>query len=201
MNSSHISVSYIEDILPESFADFSALIHHRSLSYKCESRPRPGPYAGVEWLIPTVVVVFIGKAYFESFLKEAGKDHYHLLKAGLAKLADRFIGANAPATRLIFSDGKVKEDAPKYSLVYSIYAELEDGISTKLLLQENLSADQCNDALNSFLEFVEMAHEGNLDPSSVKGLAGVRLVGRILLLSYNPCLKQLEVVNPIPRKI
>ena len=201
MSVPQLSIKYIEDIPPETFSDFSSLIQRKGLDYKCEPIPKPGPYAGIEWIIPTFVVVFIAKAYFDGFLKEAGKDHYQLLKAGLVKLSNRFIGTNVPEARLIFSEGKVKGEAPKYSSAYSVYAELEEGITVKLLLQTDFSAEQCNMALCSFLDFLQDAHDENLSPSSVKGLSDAKLVGRTLLLSYSPEFKQLEVVDPIPRRV
>jgi hypothetical protein len=195
----HIRVVHREDIPPDNFLDFADLIHQDGLDYKCEAVPKPGPYACIEWLLPTVVVVFIAKAYFDGFLKEAGKDHYQLLKTGLVKLSERFNSTNKPETKLVFTKGKAKDELPKYSLVYSVYAELEEGISVKLLLQSDFNAEQCNEALSCFLDFLQDAHEGNLSPSSVNGLANAQLVGRTLLIAYSPEFKQLEVVDPIPR--
>ncbi|MGB0443386.1 MAG: hypothetical protein ACPGFK_00925, partial [Flavobacteriaceae bacterium] len=33
----------------------------------------------IEWTIPTIIVGYILKPYFETFLKEAGKEHYKIL--------------------------------------------------------------------------------------------------------------------------
>jgi hypothetical protein len=46
----------------------------------------------VEWFIPTAIVFFVAKSYFDGFLKEAGKDHYQLLKSKLSKTAAKTMG-------------------------------------------------------------------------------------------------------------
>lgn len=196
----HIRVVHLEDIPPDNFTEFADSIQCVGLDFKCESVSKPGPYAGIEWLMPTFVVVFIAKAYFDGFLKEAGKDHYQLLKTWLAKLSEKFDRTNMPETRLVFTKGKAKNEIPKFSLNYSVYAELEEGITAKLLLNTDFTAEQCNEAISSFLDFLQDAHGGNLTPSSVNGLANAQLAGRTLLVAYSPEFKQLEVVDPIPKK-
>ena len=191
----HIRVVHRDDISPDKFTEFANSIQKVGLNFECVSVPKPGPYAGIEWLMPTFVVVFIAKSYFDGFLKEAGKDHYQLLKTGLAKLSEKFDQTSMPETKLVFSTGKAKDEIPKFLLSYSVYAELEEGITAKLLLHTDFTAEQCNEALSSFLDFLQDAHEGNLTPSSVNGLANVQLVGRTLLLAYSPEFKQLEVVD------
>jgi len=37
-------------------------------------------FMAFEWIIPTMFIVYILKPYFNSFLSEAGKDHYNILK-------------------------------------------------------------------------------------------------------------------------
>ena len=107
---------------------------------KREARPQEGAFAGLEWLLPTFIFVFIGKAYFDAFPKEAGKDHYHLLKNALAKLTARWTGPAAPKVRVYFSEGKAESPTPRYSLLYSMMAQLDDGISVKLLIQADFTA-------------------------------------------------------------
>ena len=46
-------------------------------------------YNGFEWIIPTAFAAYILKPYFDSFLSEAEKDHYKILKASLKKLIEK----------------------------------------------------------------------------------------------------------------
>ena len=201
VNAPQIGVMYVDEFPADPFEEFAAALKHPNLKLQIEPREPPGPYAGVEWLFPTAVIVFVGKAYFDAFLKEAGKDHYHLLRAAIKKLASKFIGPSAPTVRLSFSDGKVKSPHPKYSLVYSVIAEIGDGLSVKLLLEPGLAAEECNQAIDAFTGFLEALFSGTLDPASVRGLADAKPVGRLLLVAFNREDKILEVMDPIPKHV
>lgn len=199
MNKPQIGVMYVDKFPADPFEEFAAGLKHPNLNLQIEPREPPGPYAGVEWMLPTAVIIFIGKAYFDAFLKEAGKDHYHLLAGAIKKLASKFIGPSAPAVQLYFSDGKVKSAHPKYSLVYSVVAEIGDGLSVKLLLEPSLSAVECNQAIDAFTEFLDALFSGSLDPVSVRGFTDASPVGGMLLVAFNHKDKILEVMDPIPK--
>lgn len=201
MDLPHIGISCIEDLLDESIDEFSDLIRRDGLKVKSEARPEEGAAAGLEWLLPTAIFVFIGKSYFDAFLKEAGKEHYHLLKKALAKLTARWTGPAAPTVRVYFSKGKAESSIPRYSLLYSVMAQLTGRMSVKLLIQGSFTAEECNRAVNCFLEFLESFHDGTLDPASVKGLAQAKPIGRMLLLAFDAETNTLEVVDPIPKQI
>jgi len=38
------------------------------------------PYAAIEWAIPTVIITYLTKPFFEAFLSEGGKELYKLVK-------------------------------------------------------------------------------------------------------------------------
>ncbi|MGY8775714.1 hypothetical protein [Spongiibacter tropicus] len=83
----HIGVQYPKHISEGSISVFLSEIDHSGLSLAQDETEGNESYAGLEWLMPTAVMVFIAKPYFDSFLKEAGKDHYHILKNAIGKLA------------------------------------------------------------------------------------------------------------------
>ncbi|WP_154662554.1 hypothetical protein [Solimonas flava] len=202
MSTPQLGVSYVEDLPSEPFDEFVAEVQCSELDLRCEARERPGPYAGLEWLVPTAVVVFIGRAYFDAFLKEAGKDHYHILKAALKKLTKKFIGPSVPTGRIYFAGAnKVQSPVPRYSLAYSVIASLGNGLSVKLLLPPDLSAEECNSAVEVFTAFLEAGIEGTLDPTSVEGLVNAKPVGGTLLVAYSRELKKLVVEDPIPKHV
>ncbi|WP_231583338.1 hypothetical protein, partial [Luteimonas sp. FCS-9] len=60
-----VGLMYIESYEDPSFANFGRELAADGLDVRVESRPDPGPYAGVEWLLPTAVVVFLGRSYFD----------------------------------------------------------------------------------------------------------------------------------------
>lgn len=195
-----IGLLHLEAIDRSNFLVFERNIVTEGLDFRIESRPESGPYAGIEWLIPTAVVVYIGKAYFESFLREAGKDHYAILKAAILKLSSKFTGKGAPKGHIVFSKGKAESETPKYSMFYSIVADLGNGFSVKLLLRSDFDASTCNAAQEAFLQFLSDLHDGYLDPAKIRGLADTKPLGKMLLLAYEPEGQRLQVMDPFSGK-
>src|SRR5690606_24129256 len=115
------------------------------------------------------------KPYFDSFLAEAGKDHYDLLKRGVDALTRRLTGQGAPHVRHIASKGKSADDR-KFSLTYSVVAELQDGVSMKLLLQTSFTPEQASQAVALYLEVLRKFHSDELEPNDISGLRDGRLV-------------------------
>lgn len=105
-----IALAYTNRVPADALAEFRRLVEANGLGLKVERPEEDGPYAALEWLIPTALIVFIGKAYFEAFLKEMGKDHYALLKAGLKLLNSRLLGPKASAVVFVSTAGKSSED-------------------------------------------------------------------------------------------
>jgi len=193
-----IAISHINSISEETFSDFVRAISAERLKLDIESRDGGGIYAGLEWLIPTAVVVYIGKSYFDGFLKEMGKDHYALLKAGLKVLRVKLLGPEAPQMAVVSSAGKVKPNQP-YSLVYSIMAEGNGNLRFKLLLQREASELEYNEIINAFLGFLEAYHSDVSEAEFIANLEAPRASGGVVLLALNLETKTLEIIDPIPR--
>jgi hypothetical protein len=194
-----IAIAYTNRIPADTFAEFRRLVDAEGLGLQVEEREEDGPYAGLEWLIPTAVIVFIGNAYFGSFLKEMGKDHYALLKAGLKSLHSHLLGPKAPEVVVLSTKGKASSDQP-YSLLYSLLAEGEGGIRFKLLLQRSATQEEYEATVNAFLAFLEAYHAGTLEPSVVSELQKTRVMGKTLLLAFNPSLNRVQPVDPLSSK-
>jgi hypothetical protein len=199
--SPHIAIIYIDNLPPEPIERFATDLAQNNLKVEKVPRPQPGPYAGLQWLLPTAVAVFFGKSYFDGFLKEAGKDHYNLLKTATHKLTTEYIGPAARKVILFFTQGKVASSEPEYSMVYSLVGELSNGISAKLLLEPELSSDDCARAIAAYLDFLKSFHDGTLHIQSVIGLEEARPVGKTLLVHFNQETLRLEVINPLPKHI
>lgn len=195
-----IGISYLDGFDPALFSEATDAIAANGLKLRIESRPDPGPFASLEWLIPTAVFAYIAKSYFDSFLKEAGKDHYGLLKAGLSSIVARLFGPGAPVGYLIFTKGKASSSIPKYSLTYSILAEVGGGIRVKLLFKNECSEAECNDAQSAFLKFLSDLHDGVLDASTIDGLIDAKPVSNMLLLEFDSEKQCLRVVDPLPKR-
>ncbi len=194
-----VVLSYTHSISEEIFADFLRLVSPAGLDIQVESREADGPYAGLEWLMPTAVIIFIGKSYFDSFFSEMGKDHYSMLKAGLKSLRAKLFGSKTPKVVKLGTQGKLAVNQ-SYSFVFSIIAEAEPGLRFKLLLQSEPSEEEYEEIINAFFNFLAEYHSGNLAIATVDMLQKCRVVGGTLLISFNLTSKAIEAIDPVPVK-
>src|SRR3989304_5481468 len=110
MNLPQIGISYIDSIPEEIFLEFRDNIFDQNLDLRIEPRSDGDTHAVVEWLLPTAVVVYFAKSYFDGFLKEMGKDHYQLLKKGMNLLRRKLLEDSGHKITLISTQGKVSKD-------------------------------------------------------------------------------------------
>lgn len=191
-----VGLIYTDDIPPAVFDDFVQGVSTPGLDLRVESRPRSGPFAGLEWLIPTGVMLFIGQGYFNGFLGEMGKDHYAVMKAGVKALRDRF--ASVKVT-LVGTPGKASADQP-FSLFYSIYFEDPAGRRFKFLVPNGEAGDlEAGKTMDAFGDFLAAAYSGDLDADQKAMLAKAPAFGGTALLAFNPQTGRIEPIHPVTR--
>lgn len=108
-------------------------------------------YNGMEYYLPTALVVFITARFVGSFLSEAGKDVYHSFKRAVAALF-RKVG---PIKARVISSGQFKIDRESsYSRVLSIYYRDAKGRRFKFLVPFGLEEADYDAAAEALLEFL-----------------------------------------------
>lgn len=195
MNLPQIGVSYIDSIPEEIFLEFRDNIFDQNLDLRIEPRSDGDTHAVVEWLLPTAVVVYFAKSYFDGFLKEMGKDHYQLLKKRMNLLRRKLLGDSGHKITLISTQGKLSENNP-FSHVLSIYAEADGKQRFKLLIQKGTSESEYEEAIDAFLSFLEAYHGMTLNSNMREKIARTRMVGGTLLLAFNYNNKEIEPIDP-----
>lgn len=117
-------------------------------------REEPKIWSSVEWAIPGIIAAYIFKPYFEAFLKEAGKDHYQLLKKCLNKLLK--LNKNAQVETVVSDLSSNKLDKTNtQSKAISIHIEIKDERKIKLLFDNDLSLEDWTNGLEEILNLVE----------------------------------------------
>lgn len=111
------------------------------------------PFSAFEWVIPTAFGVYILKPFFDSFLSEAGKDFYILLKTALKKVAEKGKQFNY---KLISASQSTQKLSGNYnqSITVSINIQTKNNRLIKLLFDNNLDKDDWDNAIDQILEFV-----------------------------------------------
>lgn len=196
----HITIVYEEDFSKSIFDDFIDTLSSNQLSHQLLSREKSGPFAGIEWLLPTAVIAYISKSYFDGFLNEMGKDHYNILKKGFFSLKENLVGSNAPKINLVtssFSKNKVNDENP-YSFVFSIMSDANDNKKFKLLIKKDISDDEYNKTIDSFLKFLQKYHNETLN-DEIRAEIKQNTFANITLVAFNPKTDELIFVNPIPQ--
>lgn len=192
----HLSI-LVEDQIPDDVIwELENSIRVPGLLLKRETRAYSVPFAGVEWLMPTVVVAYVAKPYFESFLKEMGKDHYDLLKKGFNKLYKHFVGPRATTVEIVSAQGKSCTDQ-QYSLFFSIVAETPDGVRLKLLLPQPIAAPEYEIAVSKFLDLVQSTYTGAIDELAADAFKNAPIVGGTVLVTYDSATGQLVPLDPL----
>jgi hypothetical protein len=193
-------LSYQLPLQEEALQPFIDAVSAPGLALVIEPRPPCGPFAGIQWLLPTAVIVWFGKSYFEGFLKEAGKDHYVRIKRGLGTLWPLFFGENRVVRMTaVGTPGKIRPDDAKYSLGISILAEAGSGLHFKLLFPDDISAEGFNIATARFLHFLERYYGGDLDVATELHPGAAHAVGRTILATYDAEQGFFRFLDPIPK--
>ena len=152
-----------------------------------------GIFAGLELYLPTAILVYLTKPYFEAFLSELGKDHYRVLKGAITRLFARTVKLRYTA---VGSAGKLSPER-KYSLAFSVTANLAGNIQYKFLLQEHLTAAEGEVAITAFLDLARAMVEKRVPSEVAVELNRARLVGRTVLLCYDFSGGRIIAVDPL----
>lgn len=198
-NDFHIALAYQDPIInPDIVAGFDKDISSPGLKVQVESVPAMNFRAALVWLIPTAIVVYIAKPYFESFLREMGKDHYSVTKKALLNLHARIASRLGDRLRIFASKGKIDPDIHKYSPFFSIEAQSPFGYRVKLLIQTEMQPEHFNLSVEAFLRLMAEIHGLEERSTHTDSMLSNKPIGSMFLVSYNTESGELEYVNPIP---
>lgn len=179
---SYFPEEFIRDEFVESGKDLKVLLHPEE----------PQIRASVEWAIPGLVAVFILRSYFDSFLKEAGKDHYQLLKKSVTGLVSKTKDLPVRTLTAQQSIEKTDDEFPM-SKAISIHLQLRDGTMLKLMFNNKLGKEEWTQKLNEILDLYEEHYNQWPDDQLSKHLEGLeRKKGRELIALINTDTKEWE---------
>lgn len=197
---SDICISYVERIPSDFFDEFELDVVHNSLELQIESRPEDGPFACVEWFLPTIVIAFIGKSYFGAFFKEMGKEHFHILKKSLSKLTQKTMERPRIEPVLMGSPGKIDKYNP-YSLAFSIVVEADNNYSFKLMIEKYSDNKNYNDVVEKFLDFISEYHLLDINSDAHKEIERSGIPRGKVLVHLNSETNNIEWLDHIPSDV
>ncbi|MFA6412498.1 MAG: hypothetical protein WCW53_07350 [Syntrophales bacterium] len=194
-----IALQYIAEVVPDDLVDeFIAAIATPEFTPEVNRLERSPIYATIEWLVPTALVIFITKSYFQSFLAEMGKEHYTLLKNALKRAANRLIGQSGPDIHVLSSSGKSKKDN-KYSLTFSLYVEINKKLNLKLLFPVVLKEEEVQEVIEAYTNFIDDLYSGTINDELLRRLSKGKVVVKTILITYDFETKELRSVDPFQK--
>ncbi|MCI5146412.1 MAG: hypothetical protein D3923_13005 [Candidatus Electrothrix sp. AR3] len=190
MNSPDIAIVYHESIPGEMFSGFVATIANDGLDIIVESRGDLGPQMSVEWFGMAAIMAYVSKPYFETILKEMGKDHYQSLKKSLGLLTAEVMRKPKIEPVIVGPNGVKKSNNP-YSLAMYILAEVNDGYEVKLLLPKPSKNHDYEEIVVTFMDFLEEYYSGVRSIESI-GFDSCSTSTSIIFVHMNPETKEIE---------
>lgn len=110
------------------------------------------PFNALEWAIPTLVVTYLIKPYFDGFLKEMGKDNYLILKDWLKKIANKLRTIKVVTITADGSEGKENKNNTQ-SKSFSLILQTKNGKNIKLLFDNDLTKEDWDNAIDMLLDY------------------------------------------------
>ncbi|BCB08702.1 hypothetical protein HHSLTHF2_25920 [Vreelandella venusta] len=152
----HFELKVHEKIGKEEFDDLKVSLNDLGYDVEISEHSNSGPYASLDWLIPTGIGLFIAKPYFETILKKAAEDHYVLLKEAFKRyLYPKGINPEKNEFKLVTNDGVEKETF--FTLHFSIYTKITGSngdLTLKLMFPKECSAEYFDQSIEKYSNFV-----------------------------------------------
>lgn len=157
------------------------------------SRTKLLQHAVIEELSLTVLSVYFVKQFFSTFVSEAAKDAYALLKTGFMNLWSEIFGcANSPKVNLVTADGPVSTE---FSVKFSLWAETESG-RVKLLFPVHCEEEEFKRTIELFLDMMMSYNSGG----TLKGLSldeERNSTMGVVCVVYENSTDDLKIYNPV----
>ncbi|MCJ8321941.1 MAG: hypothetical protein MJK12_20070 [Colwellia sp.] len=195
MQKPDIGLIFEESLPDDIFREFESSVKSDGLNLLVQSKEPMGAMMCAEWFILPVVMAYIGKSYFDGFLKEMGKDHYASLKESLSGLTAKVMSEPRIEPVLFGSKGKLSGNNP-FSLACAVHAEAENGYTFKLLLPKHNNDCDYKLVISKFMDFLADYHLGlqTLDSIGCIWDAGVP-PSNMIFVHYNTNANKIEWLN------
>lgn len=193
LSQSHVALSYEGPVLSAFLDEFRGTVAVEGLNLRIEQRASGRAMASIDWLMPTAVLAYVGKTYFDVFLEDLAKSHLDALKRGIKTLGQRMSQLRYAH---IGSPGKLPA-ANLYSPLFSVWTDRVEGGRFKMLVANGLSQAQADTVLDAYINFIRAYHTGALDPEDLAVLAKARPLGGVVLLEYDLTSETIQVVDPL----
>ena len=193
---SHLALLHDERVPSHFLDEFQRDLEAESLAIHRQALPSRAPQASLETLVLPAIALWLLKPYLDGFLKQAGSDHYALLKKALKDhLWKRLFGENRTLHFAIVTARGEKK--PEHSPLFSMMAPLDDGRVAKLLIRDGCSEEEFSAGTSAFLNLLVSYHSDSTCSEATIDLHGEPGNYGFVLLDYDAEAESLRVVDPV----
>ncbi|QLE09950.1 hypothetical protein HYD28_13870 [Pseudoalteromonas shioyasakiensis] len=196
MHKPHIGIIFDQHIPEDIFREFESSVKADGLNLIVEPNKEPmGAMMCAEWFIFPAIMIFVGKSYFDGFLKEMGKDHYLSLKENISNLTSTVMSEPRIEPTIFATRGKLSSNNP-FSLACALHADTEDGYTFKLLLPKYDKNCDYKLIVKEFMEFLTDYHLGLKSLDSIGFCSTENMAqGYMVFVHYNFESNKIEWLN------
>lgn len=193
----HIVLVYPETFDPAPFDEFARAVRRPGLDLRLHPSEPRGPMAGIEWYLPTAIVLFLTQGFFNGFLGEMGKDFYASFRKGMTSLWKAFLSRDRQLIlEIVATPGKIDPNKP-YSHTFAIYAPTEDGSRIKFLFRDDCEREVFDSHVEAILSALEDYYSGSPHSLLRKYILMSHRREHTYLVRYNEQDQKLDMFNPL----
>ncbi len=190
-------LSFASDFEARTFEDIAEGFGAGGAQVELKKRPPEGPYAFLEWLIPTAIILWVAKPYLTEFSKTLGKKHAEAVDAGIRRLWNKVFGPKPEVTyNIVSSSGKVKQSI--VSAVVSLRALRNDEGEVILLFPKAITSEDFSLATDRFMQLMHKHYTLNGADSLTKTMTLIEYLDRPYyqaVICINLETKRLELID------
>lgn len=115
-------------------------------------------FAAFEWTIPTTFIVMVSGLFFKSFMEEAGKDAYQMLKS---RLKQYILKRREVKTLLVAASQSTQKLSKSYdqSLSISLKVRLHSQLLINVMISEMVEGQDADDMLEGVFEVLNLLYQ------------------------------------------
>lgn len=128
------------------------------LKIKGIQNERGGMFAALEWTIPTTFIVMVSGLFFKSFMEEAGKDTYQILKTQIKRY---ILKRREIKSKLVAATQSTEKLSKSYdqSLSISLKARLHSQLLINIMVSEKVEDQEADNMLEGLFEVLNQLYK------------------------------------------
>lgn len=191
-----IAVQINEKIDKTTIEEIKDILKSSNINSFLDVKKDKGPFAGIEWLMPTLIGIYLMRGYLNGFTREMGSDHYKLLKNILVNVGRKIYKEKTINVKWISSKSAPNKITNEYSVVLSLLIKAPNNKNYKFIFPTNISYEEYLESIDEIINFV------NNKPQMLSFIEKYKniVITNQLVCTYNLRKKEIIALDPLWRE-